>query len=150
MDSSRQMSFYIDELLTATKNEPLIKTHVRTSTLPRQELEIKGNHLSFKLPKSALGNAMENMTPGTIRLWHGNESMIFFIICCWIMWIERLYKYTVIINLKNILNYWCFISQTDELFWNLSLYSCSYQTVNLPKLTYCNKWDIWEDTGLST
>lgn len=71
MDSSRQMLFYIDELLT--KNEPLIKTHVRTSTLPRQELEIKGN-LSFKLPKSALGNAMENMTPGTILLWHGNES----------------------------------------------------------------------------
>lgn len=65
MDSSWQMSFYIDELLTATKNEPLIKTHVRTSTLPRQELEIKGN-LSFKFPKSVLGKAMENMTPGTI------------------------------------------------------------------------------------
>lgn len=76
MDSSQQMSFHTDELLTATKNEPLNKIHLRTSTLPRQEEEIMGN-LSFKLPKRVhffpLRNAMENMTPGTILLWHGNK-----------------------------------------------------------------------------
>lgn len=73
MDSSQQMSFYIDELLTATKNELLNKTHLRTLTLPRQEEEIMGN-LSFKLQKSVLGNTVESMTPGTILLWHGNQS----------------------------------------------------------------------------
>lgn len=76
MDSSQEMSLYIDELLTATKNEPLNKTHLRTSTLPRQEEEIMGN-LSFKLPKRVhffpLCNAMENMAAGTIPLWHGNK-----------------------------------------------------------------------------
>lgn len=71
--STRQKSFYIDELLTATKNEPFTETHVRMWTLPREEEEIMGN-LSFKSPKSVLGKAMENTTPGIILLWHGNES----------------------------------------------------------------------------
>lgn len=35
--STQQKSFYIDELLTATKNEPLIETHVRTWTSPRED-----------------------------------------------------------------------------------------------------------------
>lgn len=55
--SARQVSFYTDELLTATKNKPRIESHVRTWTSPREKEEIMGN-LSFKSLKSVLGKAI--------------------------------------------------------------------------------------------